>query len=693
MTISTQASSTVFAGNGSTTSFGFSWIAGVPSNLVVTYTDASGVGTVLTQGSQYTAVLNAPVAGQIWGVGGTIAYPLTGAPIQPGTYLTVQRIVPITQLTSISNQGDFYPQAVEKALDTLCMEIQGVSARAARAIVVNPADQNAPLPLPPVAQRALQMMGFDADGNPIAAEPSSALVSSAMQPFVASATVAAATGLLQFLATGAGAIPRSLQSKLGDVTDVRDYGATGNGTTDDTAAIQAAANAVPAAGGGLYFPGAAVSYVVSKAIVLKSRTYVYGDGPQSLMMPSASSVNDSQWTNNACFVNAGGAYDGLTKIASDISIDKMGFDGSRLGVAGAFHAIRFGQTTRTRVTNCYFNNFGDGVAHIGCQDTICKSCFATGTTNAGYDHWGGTVNASVEACTVYAAGSLAYGILFTAQDTDDTQPLTSSGFRCIDNAVFGAQQAAIWVNVLGSGVIVDQVFQAILVGNTITGPTSGPAAGGIKISGSGGLHIVANNTIFGVNGGPPIAITNEPPLTTSPAGCMVSQNVISSCTVSSGNIAVIVCTGDQPLIMGNNFVTCAAPNLVYVTGNTPSLITNTGGGYTAAKYNTASATEPLILDVGFATGTFIVNTLMQAAGFTGPVNTPANAIALEMSDSGALFANGANGLANLVPGNPGVSGTSLQLRVNSNAGPNITAVLLGAVNSGGTGLRALVVPN
>lgn len=51
-------------------------------------------------------------------------------------------------------------------------------------------------PLPSQASRSLQMLGFDASGNPIAAQPSSALVSSAMQDVTAAASHAAALTLL-----------------------------------------------------------------------------------------------------------------------------------------------------------------------------------------------------------------------------------------------------------------------------------------------------------------------------------------------------------------------------------------------------------------------------------------------------------------------------------------------------------------
>jgi hypothetical protein len=65
------------------------------------------------------------------------------------------------------------------------------------------------------------------------------------------------------------------------VFNVRDYGAKGDGVTDDTAAINAAITAATTAGGRVYLPSS--TYIFSAVLNLVTNVYIIGDGPSSIL--------------------------------------------------------------------------------------------------------------------------------------------------------------------------------------------------------------------------------------------------------------------------------------------------------------------------------------------------------------------------------------------------------------------------
>jgi microcystin-dependent protein len=235
LTITTSQNAATFPGNGTQTVFDFDFIAGDPSYVTVT-TVVGGVSTVLVP-SAYTLDINPALPGSIWGVGGSVTYPLTGSPLAVGSTLTVERTVPELQTVSLSNQGSQTPQSTEMGLDLLEMQIQQASTANAYAFTAPITDSSPPLPAPPASARANQGAIFDGAGNLTAgALPSSGVISTAMQPVVDAATLA-----LGRTAFGLGALA------------VENFGAglgsdgAGNARVNQTVTVDASNEAVTAA--------------------------------------------------------------------------------------------------------------------------------------------------------------------------------------------------------------------------------------------------------------------------------------------------------------------------------------------------------------------------------------------------------------------------------------------------------------
>lgn len=164
MTVFTESSVVTILGNGVTTVFNFGFIGVSANDLQVVYTDATGTDTILPS-SQYTVSLNTAGAGELWGIGGTITYPISGSPIVGGTSLTIQRLIPNTQTIELNNQGAFYPEVVEQGLDLLELQLQQTQTQVDYAIQCPVEDITPPNVLPNAVNRELTLLGFDNVGQ------------------------------------------------------------------------------------------------------------------------------------------------------------------------------------------------------------------------------------------------------------------------------------------------------------------------------------------------------------------------------------------------------------------------------------------------------------------------------------------------------------------------------------------------
>ena len=97
---------------------------------------------------------------------------------------------------------------------------------------------------------------------------------------------------IYFTATGVGSgsgtaeLSRTVEAKLQETVSVKDFGAVGNNTTDDTAAIQAAINYAQTYGASVYLPAA--TYLISNSLTVTKRVKIYGDGWSSVISVASS---------------------------------------------------------------------------------------------------------------------------------------------------------------------------------------------------------------------------------------------------------------------------------------------------------------------------------------------------------------------------------------------------------------------
>lgn len=256
MTVSSQQSEVPYAGDGVTKIFPIPFYFLQNSDIQIVVNDALGNLYPAVQNVDYT------VTGAGNQAGGTATFGV--APIN-GRTITIQRIVPATQLTDYQPNDDFPAETHERALDKLTMLVQQVNAGLSRALV-RPVGKNY----------------YDAGGRQIknVADPTDQQDAATMKwtdQFVAdlissiTGPVSNAANVFYQFPDGSAHVVQDLSSVIGargigntagtlqDTSDgvgfvITAYGAKPQSGFDNTAYIQIAVDAARAAGGYVIFP-------------------------------------------------------------------------------------------------------------------------------------------------------------------------------------------------------------------------------------------------------------------------------------------------------------------------------------------------------------------------------------------------------------------------------------------------------
>jgi len=160
---------------------------------------------------------------------------------------------------------------------------------------------------------------------------------------------------ISYTPAGTGAVATTVQAKLRETVSVKDFGAVGNGTTDETTAIQAALN-VNSGNVSVYFPRGIYKITSTILIPQSHATKMYGDG-----------FNAQETTNpvEGSIVKWGGSANGLmfsSNVAggantSGLIIKDMRFDGNNVASRGMVIGADSAHPQHEFFENVQFRNF------------------------------------------------------------------------------------------------------------------------------------------------------------------------------------------------------------------------------------------------------------------------------------------------------------------------------------------------
>ncbi len=188
--------------------------------------------------------------------GGTVTFDTSPA---NGIIVTLERILLLERVTDFIEGGDFSARAINNELDYLTGSIQQVSRYQGQMLRYSDAETPGNILLPDRGVRANKALGFDGDGNPVAVS----LGGSMAAP--------------DFTAGGTGADTRTSHDKFSDMISVKDFGAAGDGLTDDTLAFQQAL----AAHDLVYVPSG--TYLITATVTVGERKSLIGAGQKSVI--------------------------------------------------------------------------------------------------------------------------------------------------------------------------------------------------------------------------------------------------------------------------------------------------------------------------------------------------------------------------------------------------------------------------
>ena len=358
-----------------------------------------------------------------------------------------------------------------------------------------------------------------------------------IQRGTAGASISISAGSYAFITTnGATAWAVQVSASGGTNTtdfNVKSFGATGNGSTDDTTAIQAAINAAQVLGGAVYIP--AGQYKITSRLNITSHILMYGDGSDvsnymakgTVLLPIAGI--DCIYINcqNAVSLRDFKIFFASPPAGTGITLDSTG--GGSNGNADS------------DISNVSIHFAGVGFHSINAYTFNLNNCRIDGAVT--YSIWSGNTN-------VPGSGdSVITNCVCSGAPTAHFFVSAGGGLRIENNKSNGGNYGLV---VQPSSTITQGVSPFFLIGNSMEGNTSG----GILVQRAPGSNMQMGNFLIANNEVGSIDI-QAAPTGTNP---WVNQGVISGNFIyTPTGAAISVASANEINITGNMITGLGAP--------------------------------------------------------------------------------------------------------------------------------------
>lgn len=584
MTIPNENIENNYVGNGVATTFAYTFPIFEDADIVVTRADTDGVETVLTLNTDYT------VTGAGLSTGGNV---VLSSALASNYLLNVTSNTAKTQTYDIRSNPTYRPDNMERALDRQVRMIQEVGRETDKAVrlAVTQTGVNPRLPL----ADAGKLIGWKEDGTGLDnfSQVPEALVGSAMEAVMTASTLANARSLMGpwgdalVTATGGNAA-RSLANRFADEVNVKDYGAAGDGVTDDRAAIMAAIAAITA-GATLFFPPGVYRVTSGGIPVAKGSFRMSGsratllhdffDTNQHFVQLLADSVEVCGLTFASLpgysRASAGGL---LITNAANINVHDCTFmNGQSASVWFTGAAASYG-----RVANCYISNGkADGIhmtdganrmtvignTVVGCQDDAISivrngggaECYEIGIigNTVSNCHRGGIV--VIGARTVTVSGNTVTYVGLNSILAYDYGGGGPSGVLITGNTLQGCGWFAS-VSINAASIYIGGASGVVIKGNTVNPGTGALPNALMRVTGVDGLEVVGNS--FGSCADDGMVFTGS---ASTLKNVRVKRNTFSGVTGKAINFAPV---GSEYLeVIDNEFQYCSVAGGNLITAN------------------------------------------------------------------------------------------------------------------------------